>query len=62
MKHFSLTFWSDQGQPVHASYCVRQGLSFNRHGQVRFNSWKLIDYDELMEHWGAYRLQIEYRL
>lgn len=57
-----LTYWNDQGQLVHASYCVRQGLYFNKHGQVRFNPWKLINHDELMEHWGAYRLQIERRL
>lgn len=62
MKHFALTFWSDQGQLVHASYCVREELFFNKHGQVRFNLWKLIDHGEVMEHWGAYRLQIERRL
>ncbi|MBR3062875.1 MAG: hypothetical protein IKG65_10800 [Exiguobacterium sp.] len=56
-----LTYWNDQGQLIHASYCVREGLFFNKHGQVRFNPWKLIDHDELMEHWGAYRLQIERR-
>lgn len=54
-----LTFWNDQEQLIHASFCVRQGLYFNKHGQVRFNPWKLIDHDELKEHWGAYRLQIE---
>lgn len=54
-----LTFWNEQEQLVHASYCVRENLYFNKHGQVRFNPWKLIDHDELLKHWGSYRMRIE---
>lgn len=44
-------------------YCVRQGLSFNKHGQVRFNPWKLIDHGEVMEHWGHidFKSNIDYK-
>lgn len=54
-----LTFWNEQEQLVHASYCVRENLYFNKHGQVRFNPWKLIDHDELSKHWGSYHMRIE---
>ncbi|WP_214739297.1 hypothetical protein [Exiguobacterium sp. s48] len=53
-----MTFWNTQGQLIHACYCVRENLYFNKHGQVRFNPWKLIQSEELKTHWGAYRLQI----
>ncbi|MCT4786555.1 hypothetical protein ACFQO8_10490 [Exiguobacterium aestuarii] len=56
-----LTFWDGGGQLVHASYCIRQNLYFNKHGQVRFNPWKLIHHDELMKQWGDYRMQVERR-
>lgn len=57
-----LTFWNEQEQLVHASYCVRENLYFNKHGQVRFNPWKLINHDELLKHWGNYHMRIERRV
>lgn len=55
------TFWNEQEQLIHASYCVRENLYFNKHGQVRFNPWKLINHDELLKHWGNYHMRIERR-
>lgn len=57
-----LTFWNEQEQLIHANYCIRPNLFFNKHGQVRFNPWKLIDEHELQRNWGSYRLRIKRKI
>ncbi|UTT42262.1 hypothetical protein [Exiguobacterium aurantiacum] len=49
-----LTFVDEAGRIQHATYCIGNGLFFNKNGQTLFNPWKLIQERDLFEAWGSY--------
>ncbi|GGE63554.1 hypothetical protein [Priestia taiwanensis] len=51
--------WQDEdGNIQHASYCVGNNLFFNKNGQMIFNPWKIVHWEEVSEAWKRYSMSI----
>lgn len=53
-----VTFWDSEGRLQHATYCIAEGLFFNKNGQTIFNPWKVIDEQDLFASWKTDRIKI----
>lgn len=50
-----VVIWANaEGTVQHASYCLGDGLYFNKNGQTFFNPWKVIDRVELDREWAHF--------
>ncbi|WEG14397.1 hypothetical protein PU629_08585 [Pullulanibacillus sp. KACC 23026] len=50
-----VTWVNEAGVIQHASYCLGNGLFFNKNGQTFFNPYKILKWEDLKEHWRAYQ-------